>query len=129
MLGRPALILAMLALMASPARADDFPQQLMPELLQVEHEVCKTSTGYGKHFITRADIDGDRKPDLILDYRDAMCGWNTTFFCAADGCLLRVYTTRGGWHRVFDGRARQWQLGQNGGQAAVIIDGRPLALR
>ena len=126
---RLALLPALLAILASPVRADDFPKQLMPELLQVEHEVCKTSTAYGKHFIVHADLDGDRKPDLILDYRDAMCGWNQTFFCSGDGCLLRIYTTRGGWHRVFDGHARQWQLSQDRGQAIVLIAGRPLTLR
>ncbi|MDR3497230.1 MAG: hypothetical protein P4L82_21760 [Ancalomicrobiaceae bacterium] len=123
------LSLAVIALTASSAHADDFPKQLMPELLQVEHEVCKTSTAYGKRFIVRADIDGDHKPDVILDYRDAMCGWNSTFFCAADGCLLRIYATRGGWHRVFDGRARQWQFTADRGMPVVMIDGRPLAPR
>lgn len=113
---------------ATPVSAEDIPHQLTPDLIQTEHDNCKTSTGYGIDFVHWVDIDGDGRKDVVLDYRAALCGGQPEPYCASSGCLLKVWhAEKGGWHKVFDGRAKSWSVGDVGGKPGLLIDGHPPA--
>lgn len=112
-------------LLAAPARAEDIPRQLTPDLIETEHAFCNTSTGYGTDFVHRVEVDGHK--DVVLDYRAVLCGGVPEPYCSREGCLLKVWRSdRGGWHKVFDARVGRWEVGTVDGRAGLLIDGRAL---
>lgn len=121
-------VLLLSAFVATPVLAEDMPHQLTPELIRTEHENCKTSTGYGVDFVRWVDVDGDGHKDVVLDYRQASCGGQPEPYCASEGCLLKVWRSdRGGWRKIFDGRAKSWRVDVAGGKTGLVVDGRPLS--
>ena len=124
-----AATLAPLAATLAPlvASAEDMPRQLSPELIRTEHENCKTSTGYGKDFTVFADVDGDGRKDVILDYSEALCGGQPDPYCTDQGCLLKVFSTsKGGYRKIFDGRVKTWKVDTASGRSQLLVDGHPL---
>lgn len=114
-------------LVAAPALAEDMPHQLTPDLIETEHANCNTSTGYGVDFVRRVDVDGDGHMDVVLDYRQALCGGQPEPYCTREGCLLKVWhSEKGSWRKIFDGRVGSWSVGDVGGRTGLLIDGRPL---
>jgi len=121
-------VTAVVLVSSAGLRAEDMPHQLAAELIQTEHESCKTSTGYGVNFVVQRDVDGDGHRDVILDYSQALCGGQPDPYCEAGRCLLKVYLGgKGGYHKVFDGRVKSWRLDETGGRPVLLIDGAPLA--
>jgi hypothetical protein len=122
-------VVAVVVASSGSARAEDMPHQLSAELIQTEHENCHTSTGYGVNFVVQRDVDGDGRRDVILDYSQAQCGGQPEPYCAAGGCMLKVYLggKGGGYRKVFDGRVKTWRLDETGGRPVLLIDGAPLA--
>lgn len=120
-------LLSLFAVLATlPARGEDMPHQLTGELIQTEHENCKTSTGYGMKFTRFVDFDGDGRNDVVLDYADASCGGNPEPYCNDAGCLLKAYRSeKGAWRKVFEGRVKSWSVGEAGGRKALLVDGKP----
>lgn len=110
------------------AIAGQFPQSLVPELIGVEREVCKSAVAYGKRFENYLDINGDKRVDIVLDYRDTNCYPNPDVFCpsgASGACLLKAYVAdKGGWRKVYEGRAKSWSV--DPARSVLIIDGKPL---
>lgn len=126
-MSRFAVAASLLALWTLPVLAEDMPHQLAPELIQTEHDNCKTSTGYGMRFVTQRDVNGDGRKDVVLDYADAQCGGQPEPYCNDSGCLLKVYLGTGGSYRkAFDGRAKSWKVEDHGGRPMLMIDGKPL---
>lgn len=122
------LVTAFLVVAAPSAQAEDMPRALSPDLIRTEHEMCSTSTGYGRDFVRFADIDGDGRRDVVLDYAQALCGGQPEPYCTREGCLLKVWTAKGGSHRlVWEGRATSWSLAGEGRHTTLIVDGRPFA--
>lgn len=125
---RPAIFLASLLVLGDAAMAGGMPRQLAPELIRTEHEYCKTSTGYGIDFVRDVDIDGDGRNDVILDYAQALCGGEPAPYCTDEGCLLKAWRNeRGGWRKIFEGRARTWSLGEADGRKGLVVGGRVVA--
>lgn len=123
------LLAAALLVAATPfAGAEDMPHQLAPDLIRTEHEMCSTSTGYGRDFVRFADIDGDGHRDVVLDYAQALCGGQPEPYCSREGCLLKVWTAKGGGYRLaWEGRAKSWSFAGEGRRTVLIVDGRPFA--
>lgn len=122
-----------LALVAPPAvpvrvAAQDLPHALTGDLIRIEHEFCATSTGYGQSFVRFADVDGDGRADVVLDYADALCGGVHEPYCGKDGCLMVVWVAgRGGYRKAFEGRVHRWSLEPAAkGHTVLSLDGRPL---
>jgi hypothetical protein len=46
-------------------------------------------------FLTLKDINGDGKPDYILDYEHFQCGEFVTRFCGTGGCLTEIFASDG----------------------------------
>ena len=127
-MSRSNLFFLLFALLAVPASAADMPRQLAPELIRTEHEYCKTSTGYGMEFVRFQDIDGDGHADVILDYAQAQCGGEPEPYCTSEGCLLKAWRSeKGGWRKIFEGRAKTWSVGEAGGRRGLVADGRVVA--
>ncbi len=119
------LALPTVVLLAGTAAAEDLPHALTGDLIRIEHESCGTSTGYAPDFVRRVDLDGDGRADVVLDYSQALCGGLPEPYCTAQGCLLVAWRAeKAGWRKLFEGRARSWSVGEAGGRAALIVDGR-----
>ena len=122
---RSSLVCLFSVLFLVPAVAAEMPRQLSPELIRTEHEYCKTSTGYGMDFIHLRDLDGDGRADVILDYAEALCGGEPEPYCTSEGCLLKAWRSeKGGWRKIFEGRAKTWSVGEADGRKGLVVDGR-----
>lgn len=118
------------AFLACPgvALADDLPKPLAGEIVAIERASCEQATAYDPGFVVRRDVDGDGRPDVLLDYSQAYCGARHAPYCEGGRCLLVVYRSVGGtWKKVFDDRVGEWRLDTAGSGSVLLVDGRPVA--
>ncbi|HWV41966.1 hypothetical protein [Pseudorhodoplanes sp.] len=75
-------------------------------------------------FVTSKDVNGDGKPDYILDYDKFQCGSDVSFFCGSAGCLMQVFASLpdGGYVMAWDDNVRAMRFAQVKGRPAMIID-------
>lgn len=112
----------------SGARADDLPKALAGEIVAIEQSSCETSTGYDRDFVVRADVDGDGRADVVLDYSKVLCGGRPEPYCEGGRCLLVVYrSVGGGWKKVFEDRVAAWRVEGTSARGRLLVDGHPIA--
>ncbi|WP_101068960.1 hypothetical protein [Roseovarius salinarum] len=65
---------------------------------------CGANTSFGAGFARRADLDGDGRRDILLDYGAVSCGAMASFYCGNGGCQRTIFRARadGGFDKVFD---------------------------
>lgn len=127
-MNRSSIFAILLLASSAAASAADLPHQLTAELIETEHQSCRTSTGYGIDFVRFVDFDGDGHEDVVLDYGKALCGGAPEPYCTSQGCLLKAWRhEKGNWRKVFEGRVKSWSVGEAGGRRALLVDGRPVA--
>lgn len=74
-------------------------------------------------FHRRADLDGDGRPDQLLDYAQFDCAGTLPPFCGTGGCRLRITLSRPQVARpAFDRHVRAWRLHQRGGRLVLQLD-------
>ena len=57
-------------------------------------EACGPTIVFGDGFARSFDLNEDGLDDLVIDYANARCGSDTTYFCSATGCQGAVYFGR-----------------------------------
>ena len=68
--------------------AEDLPPAVQKAIAENKRD-CKT-VALEKGFITRKDINGDGRPDFVLDYEFFICDGNPRAFCGSIGCATQV---------------------------------------
>lgn len=116
------------ALATTAALADDLPKALAGDIVAVERASCEQATAYDPGFVVRRDVDGDGRPDILLDYSQAYCGARHEPYCEGRRCLLIVYRAVGnGWRKAFEDRVGEWRIDGGGTATHLFVDGRALA--
>jgi hypothetical protein len=71
--------------------AEDLPAPVQKAIAEAKRD-CKT-VAIEKGFITRKDINGDGRPDFVLDYDYFICDGNPRAFCGSIGCATQVFAS------------------------------------
>lgn len=115
------------------AHAQSKPYQLpsnLPKIVQdaidKNKKQCEEGEepGFKQGFLTLKDINGDGKPDYILNYEHFQCGEFVTVFCGTGGCLTEIFATDGdgGYIDVWNESARRIRFATIKKRPAMVID-------
>jgi hypothetical protein len=119
------IIAAVAVLIALPAQAQQAP---LPKGAQAAIDEAKKDCGERVRlkptFVTSRDVNGDGKPDYILDYEHFQCGDMVTFFCGSAGCLTQVFASLpdGSYVKAWDENVRAMRFAKVKGRPAMILD-------
>ena len=108
--------------LALPAHAADIPQYVKGPIsgLIYDCEKSKQTPPQEEAYVSRADFDGDGKPDYVVDTGKG-CAANRALFCSAEGCTLDVYLSLqeglGGKFKAVD-----FAIGKTGKGDALVLD-------
>ena len=100
---RPWLLIVAFAFSIGAAMAEDLPPAVQKAIAENKRG-CKT-VAIEKGFITRKDINGDGRPDFVLDYESFTCDGDRRWFCGsarmydAGFCLPSKWCLRQGLRR------------------------------
>ena len=118
---RPWLLIVSFAFSIGAAMAEDLPPAVQKAIAE-NKRVCKT-VAIEKGFITRKDINGDGRPDFVLDYESFICDGNPRAFCGSIGCLTQVFASlpNGAYAKVFDDNVRRIDFREVQGRPAIVV--------
>ncbi len=82
------------AALFSPARAEGIPQYVKGPIsgLIYDCQENKQTAPKEEAYVTRADFDGDGKPDYIIDTARG-CASNRALYCNTGGCSIDIYVS------------------------------------
>ena len=82
------------AVLALPARAEDLPQYVKGPIsgFVFDCQENKQTPPKEEAYVTRADFDGDGKPDYIIESGKG-CASNRALYCSEDGCTIDVFVS------------------------------------
>lgn len=116
----------------TPAQAQGKPVPLpanLPKAVQDVIEKNNKECTEGKPvflqgFLSTRDINGDRKPDYVLNYEHYQCGELLSLFCGTGGCQTEVFASdgEGGYAHVWDKLAQRIQFRTLGRRHAMVVD-------
>jgi hypothetical protein len=113
------------ALFVLPAQAQQAP---LPKEVQAAIDDSKKDCGervmLKRGFVSSRDVNGDGKPDYILDYEKFQCGTMVSYFCGSAGCLTQVFASLpdGSYVRAWDDNVRAIRFAKANGKPALIVD-------
>lgn len=127
---RLSVALALLLAALAPALAGE--ARTLPEELDQIAAGCREdgrAAAFGPGLVTVRDLDGDGRPDILLDAEHARCaGQRRSGSCGTGGCMLRVFLRRDeGYTYVFRQVARSHAIedAPDGGTVLTIESGPP----
>jgi hypothetical protein len=71
--------------------------------------------------ILTADLDGDGKPDYVLNPEKLECSAAATAFCGNGGCAIDIFVSGDGYQKPVELLGAQPALSQEDGRAAVKV--------
>jgi hypothetical protein len=95
----PALLIALsLGTAAHAQKAQTIPPDLpavVKEAMEKNLKECEPGDKplYKPGFLTIRDINGDGKPDYILNYENFQCGEMVSLFCGTGGCQTEIFAS------------------------------------
>lgn len=106
------------------------PMQPLPEPVRAamaEHAAaCRDMGGRPAptpDYHTRADLNGDGRPDHIIDLAGLNCNGAPSAFCGSAGCPVSVFLSGpGGYRAVNLGHVQGWRLDRTGPRPALVLD-------
>lgn len=102
---------------------DILPPQVTAHMAQDRADCTTGDAAFLDGFVTGKDVNGDGKPDYILDYGRFSCGGSTTTFCGSAGCLTTVFASRGeGYVTVLDENVRGLEFRMVDNKPAMILE-------
>jgi hypothetical protein len=118
---RPRLSIAAIAFSIGAAMAEDLPPAVQKAITENKRD-CKT-VAIEKGFITRRDINGDGRPDYVLDYESFICDGDRRAFCGSLGCTTQVFVSlpNGAYAEVLDGNFKRIDFREVQGRPAIIV--------
>ena len=101
--------------------AEDLPALVQKAIAENKRD-CKT-VALEKGFITRKDINGDGRPDFVLDYEFFICDGNRRGFCGSIGCTTQVFASlpNGAYAKVLDGIFKRIDFREVQGRPAIVV--------
>ena len=108
------------ALSIAAATAEQLPRPVKAAIAE-SRTSCRT-VRFQPGFIARPDVNGDGRPDYVLDYTFAQCDGDPRGFCGSLGCSAQVFASLpdGTYAKVVDETLRRLRFRK--------IDGRPAAV-
>jgi hypothetical protein len=118
---RPWLSIVAFAFSIGAAMAEDLPAPVQKAIAETKRG-CKT-VAIGKGFLTRKDINGDGRPDFVLDYGSLTCDGNPRAFLGSLGCLTQVFASlpNGAYAKVVDDNVRGIDFREIQGRPAIVV--------
>jgi hypothetical protein len=109
------------ALSVLTAMADGLPS-VVQRAISEQRRDCKT-VAFEKGFVTRKDINGDGRPDFILDYGAFTCDGDRRSLCGSLGCSTQVFASLsdGTYLKVVDETVRKLTFREVQGRPAVVL--------
>jgi hypothetical protein len=110
-----------LALSVLTAVADTLPS-VVERAIAEQRRDCKT-VAFDKRFVTRKDVNGDGRPDFILDYGSFTCDGDPRSLCGSLGCSTQVFASLpDGTHaKIVDDTVRRIVFRQVQGRPAIVL--------
>jgi hypothetical protein len=101
--------------------AEDLPAPVQKAIAEAKRD-CKT-VAIEKGFITRKDINGDGRPDFVLDYESFICDGDRRAFCGSLGCTTQVFASlpNGASTKVIDGNFKRIDFRDVQGRPAIVV--------
>ena len=118
---RPWLLIVSFAFSIGAAMAEDLPAPVQKAIAE-NKRVCKT-VAIEKGFITRKDINGDGRPDFILDYSSFFCDGHQRPLCGSIGCTIQIFASlpNGTYAKVLDDNVRRIDFREVQGRPAIVV--------
>lgn len=130
---RPVLAILIVALPVTLAQAQSKATRLPPNLPEIVQDAiaknnkeCEEGTKpvFNRGFLATRDINGDGKPDYILNYDHFQCDELVSMFCGTGGCLTEVFASLedGRYAAVWNQQARRIRFAVINKRPAMQID-------
>ena len=123
------LALASITLAHAQPKSIQLPSNLpkiVDEAIAKNNKECEEGTRpiFKPGFLTTRDINGDRKPDYVLNYEHFQCGELVSIFCGTGGCLTEVFASDddGAYVAVWNKNAQRIRFRVIGKRPAMQID-------
>jgi hypothetical protein len=102
----------------------NLPKPIAEAIDRNNKECTEGKPAFRQGFLSTRDINGDRKPDYVLNYEHYRCGEIETLFCGTGGCQTEVFASdgEGGYVHVWDKLAQRIQFRTVNKRPAMIID-------
>jgi hypothetical protein len=109
----------------TPAQSEARLPKIVQEAIEGYRKDCQPERfETSKGFVDVRDINGDKRPDYILNYGAAQCGDASTFYCGTGGCLTQVIASLddGTYAQVLDENVRRLRFARVKGRPAMLLD-------
>jgi hypothetical protein len=102
----------------------DLPKGVQEAIERNNKECTEGKPAFKQGFLSTRDINGDGKPDYVLNYEHYQCGDIETLFCGTGGCQTEVFASdgEGGYVHVWDKLAQRIQFRIVNKRPAMMID-------
>jgi hypothetical protein len=124
---KPHAILFLAAcVLATAASAQSLPKVVQDAIDSSSKDCHPEQFKQLKGFVRQQDVNGDGRPDFILNYGEAQCGDvpGGVYYCGTGGCLTQVFVSRddGTYMQVLDENVRRLRFARIKGRSAMLID-------
>ena len=118
---RPWLSIVAFAFSIEAAMAEDLPSAVQKAIAENRRD-CKT-VDIEKGFVTRKDINGDGRPDFVLDYASFFCDGHQRPLCGSLGCTIQVFASlpNGAYAKVVDDTFKRIDFREIKGRPAIVL--------
>lgn len=118
-----AIVLGIALASSAQAQQPPLPKEAQAAIDAAKKE-CGATAALKKGFVATRDVNGDGKPDFILDYDKFECDGFATFFCGSGGCLTQVFASLpdGSYVKAWDENVRAMRFATVRGKPAMIVD-------
>ncbi len=102
----------------------NLPKPVQEAIDKNNKECTEGKPAFRQGFLTTRDINGDGKPDYVLNYEHYRCGEIETLFCGTGGCQTEVFASDGdgGYVHAWDKLAQRIQFRTVNKRPAMVID-------
>lgn len=120
---RLAAVLIILSALSAQAQEARLPKEVQAAIDESRKD-CGEPVRLKAKFVTSNDVNGDGKPDYVLDYEHFQCGDMVTYFCGSAGCLTQVFASLpdGSYVKAWDENVRAIRFARVKGKPAMILD-------